>query len=160
MLNVDCLAAAVSLKEVGYVLVICLLVYNLQILPANGRGRCLMKPPKTLLTTRKPCYHLPQKIIRYFSKTGGASEKFRSQPSPLFMPRPTISFMSTMRVWIHLKSWELYGKDRSNLANLYEKTARLSVRNLWILCYRNPRVFVLAFLTLLWVVVEWINAKN
>jgi hypothetical protein len=27
----------------------------------------------------------------------------------------------SLRVWIYLNSWELYGKDRSNRANLYEK---------------------------------------
>ncbi len=33
-----------------------------------------------------------------------------------------------LRVWIYLKSWELYGKDRSNHANLYEKIREINCK--------------------------------
>ncbi len=33
-----------------------------------------------------------------------------------------------MRVWIYLKSWEWYWKDRSNRANLYEKIREINCK--------------------------------
>jgi hypothetical protein len=54
-----------------------------------------------------------------------------------------------LRVWSYFKSWEWYGKDRSNRANLYEKIREINCKESASPLEQKSAIFILADLTLL-----------